>query len=467
MKSSIKAVLLIFFLAAIYWLKLQSFQASPALTTDYIRGDYFKLSDDGAWSWFTDKRALIDNGILLVGSVRGRNSSPKAEGPGSVQLSVFDLKTHQVQSRTIHERFHVNDHANPGLLILGDGRYLVTYTRHAVDNKLYYRISENLRDPLSWQPEKYFELPSEKDSGFIDRVTYTNPIELRADKQIYLFHRSFDWSPNYIVSRDAGQSWEYGGKLLKGRDRSRPYLKYVSDGEDTIHFIATDDHPNAFPNSVYHGFIRSGIVHQSDGSIVAPLAKSREPSVRPWDLTCIFQGARDRVAWISDLQLDPHGRPVVLFTVRADVVSSSGSNEGPDHKLHYARWDGRRWLQNEVAYLGQRLYAGQDDYTGLASIDPRNPGIIYISSNAHPQSGKPLISNADSKRHFELFRGVSKTGGKFWDWQELTANSSVDNIRPIAPGAWDDRNLLVWMRGDYRAYQGDWTTAPMLTILEN
>jgi hypothetical protein len=75
------------------------------------------------------------------------------------------------------------------------------------------------------------------------------------------------------------------------------------------------------------------------------------------------------------------------------------------------------------------------------------------------------VSSADRKRHRELYRGDTVDGGKTWQWSPITANSTMDNLRPIVP-QWDDpRTALVWMRGTYRANHGEWTTAVVATIL--
>ena len=75
------------------------------------------------------------------------------------------------------------------------------------------------------------------------------------------------------------------------------------------------------------------------------------------------------------------------------------------------------------------------------------------------------MSAADGKRHYELFRGETADGGATWKWSPITANSTMDNLRPIVP-KWDDtRTALVWMRGSYRANHGEWTTAVVATLL--
>src|SRR5205823_7039371 len=78
---------------------------------------------------------------------------------------------------------------------------------------------------------------------------------------------------------------------------------------------------------------------------------------------------------------------------------------GFDHRFFYGRFDGKQWNVNEMAYAGTRLYRGEDDYTGLAMLDPGDPDIVYISTNAIPTTSAPLISSVDNQRHHELFRG--------------------------------------------------------------
>ena len=52
-------------------------------------------NDNGAWSWFMDERVIVDNGRLIVGSVRavGRFEDRTNAGWGNVELSVLDLAT--------------------------------------------------------------------------------------------------------------------------------------------------------------------------------------------------------------------------------------------------------------------------------------------------------------------------------------------------------------------------------------
>lgn len=368
----------------------------------------------------------------------------------------------------LHEHFEQDDHNNPGLLTLGDGRYLAAYSKHGQETKFYLRRSLRPGDPTAWGPVQEIATPGAGGSFRGDNVTYANPFRLAAENgRLYLFHRGFGLDPNYLISEDDGESWRYGGHLFIGRDGYSPYTKYTSNARDTIHFVATEDHPRNFDNSLYHGFIRSGQVHTSDGRALGPLPGSSTTTFRAWDFTRIYQGGPTHVAWMCDLHLDPEERPVVLFSTQRDGAGLPQGSGGMDHRYHFARWDGTKWVTHEIAHAGTRLYPGEDDYTGLGAIDPQNPNVVYISTDADPATGKPLISKASYRRFHELFRGETVDRGATWKWTAITSNSSLDNLRPLVP-VWpdaNDRTIVVWMRGGYRVNRGEWNTQVAATIL--
>ena len=123
-----------------------------------------------------------------------------------------------------------------------------------------------------------------------------------------------------------------------------------------------------------------------------------------------------------------------------------------DHRYGYARWDGKTWQVHEMAFAGTRLYAGEDDYTGLAVLDPRSLDTVYISTNADPVTGEPLISGLDGERHREIFRGKTPDGGRTWNWVPLTMDSDTDNIRPVVPNGPAGRRIVLWLRGRLYSY---------------
>ena len=451
------------------WLLMIGVSAGFAAEKEnFVRGDFFTLNDNGAWSWFMDERLLVDGGRLIVGSVRANGSFTNKTGAGwgNVELSIRELESGKTRVVVLHEHFEQDDHNAPGMMVLGDGRYLAAYTKHGQETKMYYRISVRPHDPYEWGPVQVFDTGGNAGNFRGDSITYCNPIRMTSEGgRIYMLYRGRGLDPNYLISDDDGRSWRYGGKVFIGRDGYSPYAKYAWNGQDTIHVIGTEDHPRNYDNSLYHMFIRGGKMYYSDGREIGPLATNENAKVHAWELTKIYQGGPTNVAWMTDVELDGEERPVVLFTVQRDGAGLKVGKGGMDHRFHYARWDGKAWQVNEIAYAGTRLYAGEDDYTGLGAIDPQETSTVYISTDADPVSGKPLVKAGSSKRVHEIYHGVTRDGGKSWDWTALTRNSEKDNLRPLMPKWKNERRVLVWMRGDYRRNRGEWDTEVVGTML--
>lgn len=446
---------------------LTAAQAQPQLPADYVAGSLVELNDNGAWSWFMDERVIVDNGKLIVGSVRSLGDAKATESEpdwGNVEIAVYDIETGRHGNVILHRHLDQDDHAAPALLVLPDGRYLAVYTKHGRERKIYYRFSER-GDALQWGEASIFESPGSTQDWRGDNVTYSNLFRM-PDGRIYNFFRGFSYDPNYMYSDDDGATWKYGGRLLRGRDGYSPYLKYAFDGKSTIHFIATEDHPRNYDNSIFHGFLRDGRIHHSDGRVITNLSTTTEAPLASWDLTKVFEGDADNVAWTVDIELDDEQRPYIAFSVQKDGRGLPPRQGGMDLRYYYGRWDGSAWHTYEMAYAGRRLYPYEDDYSGLVALHPADPNTVFISTDADPVTGEPLISSADDKRHYEIFHGVTADGGAHWSWESITANSTVDNLRPLVPKWEDRRTALVWMRGPaYIHNNGNWTTAVVVMIL--
>ena len=427
------------------------------------------LKRNGGWCWYQDERVVVVGSKLVFGSVAGTTRDGVERG--DVEVTSYDLASGASASFTLAEKFQSDDHDVPALLELPDGKILASFMTHggsgtsADTRAMYWRISERAGGVSAWGPTRTADVGGS--------ISYSNLFRLEAEGgRLYNFHRNGrgqqgERNPHFMVSDDGGESFNYGSRLLSwprpasddpkfsGIDGGRPYLKYASNGLDTIHFIASEDHPRAYDNSIYHGFMRDGRVFGSDGTLIAQL-DGEGAAPRPPELTRVFEGDRDHVAWTIDLHLDQAGRPYCVFSVQRDGADERGVREdttgGQDHRYYYARWDGARWLVNEMAFAGSRLYAGEDDYTGLAALHPMDPDTVFISTDADPSTDEPLVSGADGQRHYEIFRGRTDDGGRSWSWTGVTSDSTADNLRPIVPIQEAGKTTLLWLRGDYRAY---------------
>ena len=331
---------------------LSAFSAPPPGTV--------QLASDGGWCWFQDERAIVVGEKLVVGCVAaGRNGARR----GDVLALVYDLRSGDRQQVVLHDGLGADDHNAPAFVELADGRVLAVYATHGQANAFWSRRSA-VGDPTRWEPPRKF-VPRDD-----SRITYSNLLRLSSEPdRVYNFFRGFggSWKPSFAYSDDGGQSWHSGGVLIRvpGAARHRPYVKYASDGSATIHVVYTEGHPRDYDNSLYHVMLTGGKLQRSDGSRIGPW---REGLARPDLGTRIFAGDERNVAWPCDLHVDAKGRPVVVYSVQKDPrrLSPGHPESGQDHRYRYARWDGTRWLDGQIAYAGTRLYAGEDDYTGLA-----------------------------------------------------------------------------------------------------
>jgi hypothetical protein len=413
------------------------------------------LNDDGGWCWFQDERAIVVGRQLVFGSVAAGRHDPARRG--AVEVTGVDLETGETTRVRLDETplpppGGYDDHNAPALVVRGDGRLLAAYAAHGTEKAFRHRVSKTPGDPGEWEKERAFS-PSAS-----SRITYSNLHRLAQEGgRIFNFFRGLDdlFKPSVAWSDDDGATWTSGGVVIDvpSTIRHRPYVKYASNGRDTVHLAYTEGHPRDFDNSVYHVALRAGVLFRSEGSRLATLEEGlRDPAQG----TRVFSGDPDNVAWVADLEIDGDGRPFVAFSVQKDAAGQPPGRGGEDHRYHLARWTGSRWEDKEIAFAGSRLYPGEDDYTGGVALVPGDPDTVFISTNAHPATGTPLVSGKDGRRHWEIFQGTrdahqTAAGGQ-WRWTTVTQDSTSDHLRPVVPRTAGREPILLWLRGTYRSY---------------
>lgn len=219
------------------------------------------LTDNGAWCWFQDERALVVDNQLVATHI---------DNKGTVHVSTLDLDSGGKTTTVLRENFDADDHNVPGMLVRADGHLMAFYARHHRENRMFYRVSARPRDGRDWGPGLSY------DAGVTDKFTYTNPFQLSAENgRIYNFWRGIDFNPTVATSDDNGRTWGNARNIIYYKKGQRPYAKYASNGVETIHFAFGEGHPaqKDFDNSLYHAFYRDGKLHRSDGSVIRPLAE--------------------------------------------------------------------------------------------------------------------------------------------------------------------------------------------------
>ncbi|MET0793046.1 MAG: hypothetical protein ABW061_16110, partial [Polyangiaceae bacterium] len=231
------------------------------------------------------------------------------------------------------------------------------------------------------------------------------------------------------------------------------YYKYWGNNSDRIDFVGSEAHPRDADTSLYHGFIKDGVVYDSAGVVKdAMLSDSSSTSSAALYInsyTPVFKtgatinGLTLEHAWNHDIVRYADGTIASLGQAR---VHGTGSDD-PDKRLLYFRFDGTSWKTTYLVKAGPKLFPDEQDFTGLSALHPDNPHVIFISTTVDPRDDTTLLG-----KH-EIFEGMTCDDGRTWQWTPLTQNSTVDNLRPVVP-RWDSNHtLLLWLRGTYISAQ--------------
>ncbi|HYC70924.1 MAG TPA: BNR-4 repeat-containing protein [Opitutaceae bacterium] len=393
------------------------------------------FTPDGAWCWFSDPRALVADGRIVAGWVHS---------DGSIQVGSRPLRGDATTVVTLAPQFERDDHDNPAFAVLPDGRLAAFFSKHSKGD-MFFATTRRAGEHTQWTEPRPL--------GFLDPargprgITYANPFVLTAeDNALWVFWRGSDFKPTFSVSRDGGETWSAQRTLISehGRDTgNRPYVKYWSDGKGRIDLIFTDGHPrNEAANSLYFVRYERGAFWRADGTKIATLD---ELPLQPSQCDRVYDGRTAGRAWIWSVVEDPQGHPVIGYT---RLPSER------DHRYHYARWDGSRWVDHEIAPAGgwfPQTPEGEKErephYSGGLSLDPANPARLYLS---RPVEGA-----------FEIEEWTTADGGARWTQRALThAPGGPDNVRPYAlPGAPAGTAIVLWMHNHRYVHYTNYRTA--------
>lgn len=424
-----------------------------------LPGNSVLVAANGAWTWFNDNQAIVlPNGRHLVGYVKSdgniaaMNFDPVSASGNEIILS----GTGAVE---------IDDHNNPSFTPLGNGNIFTAYSRHEPD-KFWFRRTSSTSDP-----RVLADFSTQSQGPTMPRNnSYSNAFRLSAENRIYHFSRSINYNPTLTTSTDEGQTWSTPVQFIRtGTGDKRPYVRYSSNHNNRIDAIYTDGHPRDITNSLYHLTISSGAVRRSDGSLIrstsqlpvlhdAPDLERGSPiytySAAAWGAG---QGPNDWIpsgrAWSWDIHRGSGDQPVAVFTVRVANVTGTGWNHNRIY-YYYARWDGSQWKKTFIAHAGRPLYSAEGDYAGGICIDPEDPRVIYISTNAASPFALGSLTSVPlaAGERYELYRGFTADGGLTFTWEQVTVNSTADNLRPTVPENHARDRTLLWFNGTYTSY---------------
>lgn len=372
--------------------------------------DYAFITNDGAWCWFSDPRAIYVDNKMIGGFV---------DKQGSIWAFSYDPSTQEKQQFKMKDKFDYDDHANPSVMALPDKRIAFFFSAHGgtKDSPIYYAISKRPADISEWNELQQVDPEMEGNLG----VCYSNPVMLSAENnKTYLFFRGRNFKPNFIVTEDL-KTWSDPVTLVvndsiygKG---GRPYMKVATNHTDKIFFAFTDAHPrDRATNSIYFMMYKEGKLYGADGRVISETLTAVSPSItdKVYDATRTFDKA-----WIWDVAFDKEENPVLVYARFSQIDGA--------HSYWYARWNGKSWENHLITKAGPWFQRNdynnksnierENNYSGGVYLDHENPSVVYTS--------RP-IDNV-----FEIEKWTFRGGKEKWITEAITQNSQRDNVRPF------------------------------------
>ena len=412
-------------------------QPVSAVSTDIV-------TDEGAWCWFADPRALhYEN----AGGTINATYIGYIDVHGNVKATQYDWLTGRKTDVLIRSYFQPDDHNNPTFIVLPDERVMIFYTRHTDEPCIWYRVSTRPGDITS--------LGDEKRLATANNTTYPSPFILSDDPQhIYLCWRGINWHPTIarltMPDENGDCQFDFGPKQIVQSTGARPYAKYQSNGKDKIYVSYTTGHPdNEMPDWLYFNVID---INNGNGPILRDLngkqlsvinngvfnVNKTDTYANTYPATIVDKTTSIR-NWVWQIALDKDEHPVVAYP--------HIDNAKTTHVYWYARWNGTAWVNTWVQYGGHAFHQNWNStelcYSGGQAIDPDNINDMYLSIPT-----KDGQYNKDGV--YEIWKYTIDDDGKVSGSEQITSNSAKNNIRPyIIPGSKNSGMRLAWMNGDY------------------
>ena len=417
--------------------------------------NFARLTSDGGWCWFADPRAVFHNGTLYFGCVRS---------DGRSVLNQFNLPSGKLTNLWVSSLTEFDDHDVCGLQVRPDNTLLALWSRHGGDTFFSYRqsTSTNPVSPADWG--------AEQQANTVSGETYCNPHQLSAEGgKIFSFSRDLNYNPTVFTSTDNGNTWSAPTWLIKtGTGATRPYVKYCSNYSNRIDVLYTDAHPDNYPTSLYEMYYQGGAFYRTDGSFLTNFSTlpilhdsgQRGSVVYQYNAAATVdpnQWIGSARAWCWEIAYQTNAAPVCVFQTKVDAVTGAAWS-GARIYYYYARWTGNAWQKRFIAQGGRPLYNGQPDYGGGMALDPVDPNVVYLATDAANPFDLTTTTSVPLGAHYEIYKGVTTDRGLTFNWTAITTNSTVDNCRPYVPRRFGGEPCVLWWRGIYNSYTSFYTS---------
>jgi hypothetical protein len=392
-----------------------------------------QLVSDGAWTWYNSPLAVTSGGKTYVGHVRS---------DGSICVSKLDNGV--VTTFVLAAAFEIDDHDNPGLLLIPDGLgnvYLgCFYSKHSSDTTgLHYRISTNpLPDISSFRSEVTI-------SNGGSQTAYCLPYIL-TDNIVRVYYRDAATTTRARKVAKASVSTVLAGTATWATStvfqttNARPYMQCTQTGPATLDYQVTNGHPNEVVTSVFH--IRMTV----DGGGVEHYWKSDGTEILtglPLDVTTagtLIDDATNGRVWNWGITVGSDGNPRCLWT---KYPSSTGARDivFSDVQYWHGRWNGTSWVKTKLADNQHSLYAAENHYVPGMAFDSADP-------TTHCSAEWDSTYNVAMLAEYTL----NETTGVRTKVRDLATDPSSHQFRPFSPVGHGSDAKWVWLEGGYVTY---------------
>lgn len=388
--------------------------------------DYAFITNDGAWCWFSDPRAIYIDNKIFGGFV---------DKEGSIWAFSYDPATQKREQYKLSDKFNYDDHANPSVMALPDKRVAIFFSAHGgtKNTPIYYAVTKKAADISSWEELQAINPDMAGNLG----LCYTNPMTLSAENnRTYLFFRGTNFKPTFVASNDL-KSWSKPTTIVVNDtvfgESGRPYMKVTSNHKDKIFLAFTDAHPrDRATNSIYFMMYKNGKLQKANGEVIS---ESIHQAVMPSQTDKVYDASKtfDK-AWIWDIAFDKEENPVLVYARFSHARSI--------HSYWYARWNGEVWENHKITdaaqcfmrndYNNKNYLETEENYSGGVYLDHENPAVVYTS--------RPVNNVFEIEKW--TFTGEKDT----WRTEAVTQDSERDNIRPfVVRNHSEGQPSLLWM----------------------